>query len=141
MHKRAFTLITAAVLGAVCVPASAAGYDILVVACDGSDCSRIVERTIAASSDGKTALRQDDFQLEIKALAQGTDGLLTRIVLDYLAPRDAAESRPRSGGARSGQRMQVVQEPCTLKSGTFIPLAPLASDGRIYHTWVRLAAR
>ncbi len=142
MPTLASSLTAAAALSITCIPASAAtfDYDILVVSCDRSNCSKVAERTLAAGSGSKTAFQQDDFKLEIEALSVRDQEMDARVSLDFVPPfrGDAA------GGwlaAASNQRVQVLVAPCTLKRGVFSPLAALASGGRTYHTWVRLAAR
>lgn len=134
-------LLMASALAGTCMSATAASFDyeILVVTCDAKSCSRLAERTIVAGSDGKAAFRQGDFRLEIETLASRSDAMDAKVSLDFAPAReDTAGGRPRGDG---NQRVQVLVEPCTLKLGVFSSLAALASEGKVYRAWVRLAAR
>lgn len=133
-------LLMFSTLASICPAATAASfdYDILVVACDASNCAKVAERTLAAGSGGKTAFQQDDFKLEIEPLALRGEEMDARISLDFIPTR---QDGGWLGSTRSNQRMQVLVEPCTLKPGVFSSLAALASAGRTYRAWIRLAAR
>lgn len=135
-------LLVFSTLAGICATATAASfdYDILVVACDASNCAKVAERTVVAGSGGKTAFQQDDFKLEIEPLALRGAEMEAKVSLDFLPSRQDAGGG-WLGSARSNRRAQVLVEPCTLKSGVFSSLAALASGGKTYHAWVRLAAR
>lgn len=143
MPKPASSLTAASALSAVCISASATpfDYDILVVSCDRNNCSKVAERTLPAGGSGKATFQQDDFKLEIEALSRRGQEMDAKVSLDFLPPFRQDAGGGWLGSDRSNQRVQVLVAPCTLKPGVFSSLAALASGGRTYHAWVRLAAR
>lgn len=133
-------LLMFSTLAGICTAATAASfdYDILVVACDANNCAKVAERTLAGGG-ARTAFQQDDFRLEIEPLALRGDGMDAKVSLDFLpSRRDGGGWLPTAG---NHQRVQVLVEPCTLRPGIFSSLAGLASAGRTYRAWVRLAVR
>lgn len=122
-------------------PTAAAGfdYDLLIVACDRSDCQKVAGLTVAGGPADRTEYSQGDLKLAIEAVARRSDAIDAKISLDVrpLAQRAAVL---RTNVSRLAQRVQIFVEPCTLRRDAFSSVAAFVSDGIIYRVWARLAA-
>ncbi len=123
------------------LPATSAGfdYDLLIVACDRSDCQKVAERTVAGGPTDRTEYSQDGLTLAIEAVARRSDAVDARISLDVRPLTDRAAAL-RSDVRQLARRVQIFVEPCTLRRGAFSSVAAFVSDGIIYRVWARLAA-
>ena len=123
------------------LPATAGGfdYDLLIVACDQSNCQKVAERTVASGPTDRTEYSQDGLKLAIEAVARRSDAVDAKISLD-VHPLAEGAAALRSDMRKLAQRVQIFVEPCTLRQGAFSSVASFVSEGTIYRVWARLAA-
>lgn len=116
------------------VQASNSAYDLLIVACDNIGCKRITDQTIPVGLANLTEYNRNGLRMLIETLARRGNEEDARVSLD-VRPNAAAGVTPTAG------RVQILVEPCTLRTGAFSSVASFISEGKVHHVWARLTAR
>lgn len=136
--KLSRTLLLAACTGLTMPAAMAAdsAYDVLIVACDRSACTRVAEQRLITGLANSAEYNRNGLKLMIERLASRTNEEDARISLNLHPSDEGANGRPMS--VSLAQRLETLV--VTLKRQTFSPLTSFVSDGATYQIWARLAA-
>jgi hypothetical protein len=138
MKQRAILIAAYASL-AMPVAASTSAYDLLILACDASECKRLVEQTISGGVANMTEYNRSDLKLMIETLARRSNEEDARISLN-LGPQNTEGDTWRSVPARLAHRVEALVVQCKLRQGAFSPLPAFVRDGTTYQVWARLGA-
>lgn len=129
-------IVMLAVLAGVAMPVQAANsaYDLLIVACDNVGCKRIADQMVPVGLANVTEYNRNGLRMLIETLTRRGNEEDARVSLD-VRPSGASGATPATG------RVQILVEPCTLKTGAFSSVASFISEGKVHHVWARLTAR
>ncbi|HEX8988028.1 MAG TPA: hypothetical protein VF816_08705 [Rhodocyclaceae bacterium] len=131
------SLLFAACLG-LAGSAAASAYDVLIFACDNSNCARVAEQTINTGLANAAEFNRNGLRLLIESVERRAGEEDARVSVSMSPAEGAAAVRPVP--ASLAQRLEAVVVHCTMRYGAYSPLAAFPREGRIYQIWGRLVA-